>query len=208
MATDYSKRAQELSDSGEIFRYKDAAPLIGELKKHDYKDDEIKNIIWGIAAESRWKSNAVEKGDSKGGNGLIQLTGDANRKFYSKRLNEYISGNNLNYDRIDLVANRRQLDNDPQMQAVLARMFFDDRKKHLGAKDYTDFRTVHSAFAPKYETAEQRIERLNREGWRKPEDLDIYANTPAIDENEPTLYDSIKERLLKTGDADVPPQDR
>lgn len=221
---DQYKRLEELQNSGEWLRYKNAAPLIGELRANGFNNKEIKNIMWGIAAESRWKPNIVEKGDSKGGNGLIQLTGDANRAFYSKRLNEYIKENNLNYKNIDLVANRRQLDKDMQMQAVLARMFFQDRKKHLGASNYEQFETVHRAFAPKYETAEQRIERLNEEGWRYPEDEDLFIHAPAVEPQKPNPLtpapkkapskpvavpvSSIKSKINKDGTLDTTPPSR
>jgi len=208
------KRLDELEKSGEINRYQAATPVIGELRKAGYSDESIKNIMWHIAAESSWKSGNQEKANSQGGNGFIQLTGDENRKRYSDKLNEYITQNGLNYKKIDLVANRRQLDKDPEMQAVLARMYFDDRKRR--GLNYDKFEDVHKALAPQNRNPQDRIELLEKAGWRKPEDADLYAWSPAVEPPAPAAPSNpvavpvslIKSKINKDGTIDTTPPSR
>lgn len=206
-------RLDELEKSGEINRYQAATPVIGEFRKAGYSDEAIKNIMWHIAAESSWRSGAKERGNSEGGNGFIQLTGDANRRTYSDKLNKYIAENKLNYKPIDLVANRRQLDNDPQMQAVLARMYFDDRKSR--GLNYEKFEDVHKALAPGNKNPNDRIELLIKKGWRKPEDADLMAWGPAVEPPKPVspekpvnqaLIDSLRIKFNKDGSSNTTPQ--
>jgi hypothetical protein len=222
MANKDLKRLEELENSGELERYKAATPLIGELRKAGYSNEAIKNIIWHIAAESSWKIGSQEKENSQGGNGLIQLTGDANRKTYSDKLNAYIAENGLNYKKIDLVANRRQLDRDPDMQAVLARMYFDDRKRR--GLNYDNFEDVHKALAPKNRNPQDRIDSLLKAGWRKPEDEDLWAWAPAVEPPKPvapavvapavvapavpTLTQSIKSKINPDGTINTTPTGR
>lgn len=217
MADKNLERLAELEAAGELERYKNATPLIGELRKAKYSDESIKNIIWHIASESSWKIDSQERKNSQGGNGMIQLTGDANRKTYSDKLNAYVAENGLNYKKIDLVANRRQLDKDPEMQAVLARMYFDDRKKR--GLNYDKFEDVHKAFAPQNPNPQDRIDLLLKGNWRKPEDEDLWVHAPAVDPPKPvapaavapvvpTLTQSIKSKINPDGTINTTPTGR
>ena len=146
------------------------------------------------------------------------VIGELRKAGYSdesiKNIMWHIAENGLNYKKIDLVANRRQLDKDPQMQAVIARMYFDDRKRR--GLNYDKFEDVHKALAPQNRNPQDRIALLEKAGWRKPEDADLYAWSPAIEPPVPAAplkpiavpVSSIKSKINKDGTLDTTPPSR
>lgn len=127
---DYSKpffNPKPLGNSYEGFK-----PLVTELKNRGYDDVKVKNILWNLAAESSGKANANQNDTTFGGKGYVQLTGEANYKDISKRLND-ANKNNTDWKPIDLVKNPN-LARDPAYSALIAAEYFDMRAERASKK--------------------------------------------------------------------------
>lgn len=127
---DYSKplfNPKPLGNSYEGYK-----PLVTELKNRGYDDEKVKNILWNLAAESSGKANATQNGTTFGGKGFVQLTGEANYKDISKRLND-ANKNNTDWTPIDLVKNPK-LASDPKYSALIAAEYFDMRAERASKK--------------------------------------------------------------------------
>jgi len=159
--------ADWVDDPVEGQRYAWIQHLTHNMDKYGFTRDEQKNIYWSIMAESGGKMDSQEKGGGSG-HGLIQLSGDANKKLYSKKISKVLGRP------VDMFDPKQASAID--VQAELVPMYFKDRD--LG-KGYTDFSQVHRAIAPRDRNPQHRIDWLNKQKIRPPEDTDFMIHTLA-----------------------------
>jgi len=161
------KMADWINNPKEVDRYAWSSPYITALQNHGFENDEIKNVLWSIMAESGGKGTAMQKGGG-GGMGAIQLTGDANKKQYSEKLTKML-GRPVN------LFNPAEYKN-PDVNPALTAAYFSDRDR---GKGYHNFADVHRALAPKDRNPQNRIDWLNKNKIRPPDDTDFMIHQEA-----------------------------
>ena len=161
------KMANWVNNPKEVNRYAWSTPYITALQNQGFHNNEIKNILWSIMAESGGKGTAMQKGGG-GGMGAIQLSGDENKKKYSKTLTNVL-GRPVN------LFNPEEYKN-PDVNPALTAAYFSDRDT---GKGYYNFSDVHKALAPKDKNYQNRIDWLNENKIRPPDDTDFMIHQEA-----------------------------